>query len=227
MHSRMSWWTDESILWYERASKASDYHRRLTDEIERHIRKNESVLELGCGLGYEAELLSDDGFDIMALDKEPKVIEKARARTGKDIFLCCDASERGEKADVVLCVNYGHIEDAGDLKEIVEHATRKVIYVISRHSGHNQDTRADRTDLITGILEKEGLKYSKEELDLVFNQPLVSEEEARVFIRWTYLGKNENQYLRFLEKADNKDYPYVFKNRKNLVLFDIKKGESR
>ena len=140
----MSWWTDESILWYERASKASDYHRRLTDEIERHIRKDEGILELGCGLGYEAELLSDDGFDIMALDKEPKVIEKARARTGKDIFLCCDASERGEKADVVLCVNYGHIEDAGDLKEIVEHATRKVIYVISRHSGHNQDTRADR-----------------------------------------------------------------------------------
>ena len=73
----MSWWTDESILWYERASKASDYHRRLTDELERHIRKEESVLELGCGLGYEAELLSDDGYDIRAVDIEPVVIEKA------------------------------------------------------------------------------------------------------------------------------------------------------
>ena len=227
MHTRMSWWTEESIEWFIRASRDSDYHRRLTDELERHIRKDESVLELGCGLGYEAELLFGDGYDIRAVDIEPVVIEKARERTGKDIFRCCDASELRERSVVALCINYGHIEDASDLKEIVEHATRKVIYVISRHSGHNQDTRADRTDLITGILEKEGLKYSKEELDLVFNQPLVSEEEARVFIRWTYLGKNENQYLRFLEKADNKDYPYVFKNRKNLVLFDIEKGESR
>ena len=225
MHSRMTWWTDESILWYERASKASDYHRRLTDEIERHIRENESVLELGCGLGYEAELLSDDGYDIRAVDIEPVVIEKAIERTGKDIFRCCDASELRERSVVALCINYGHIEDASDLKEIVEHATRKVIYVISRHSGHNQDTRPDRTDLICSILEREGYSYTRSDLELDFSQPLRSEEEARSFIRWTYLGKNQNQYLGFLEKTYDKDYPYVFRNRKNLVLFDIETGE--
>ena len=52
-----------------------------------------------------------------------------------------------------------------------------------------------------------------------------SEEEAREFIRWTYFGKNEKQYLEFLEKTDDKDFPYVFRNRKNLVLFDIETGE--
>ena len=219
----MSWWTDESILWYERASKASDYHRRLTEEIERHISKNESIIELGCGLGYEAELLSDDGYDIRAFDREKIVIEKARLRTGKDIYCCCDASDISDKADVVLCINYGHIEDSDDLRAITDHAAKRVIYVISRHSGHNQDTRADRTDLITGILEKEYLRYSKEDLSIDFDQPLISEEEARSFIRWTYLGKNGNQYLRFLEKGDDEEYPFIFRNRKNLVLFTIEK----
>ena len=227
MHSRMSWWTDESILWYERASKVSDYHRRLTDEIERHIRENESVLELGCGLGYEAELLFGDGYDIRAVDIEPVVIEKARERTGKDIFRCCDASELRERSDVALCINYGHIEDASDLKAMADHSSKKLLYVISRHSGHNQDTRPDRTDLICSILEREGYSYTRSDLELDFSQPLRSEEEARLFISWTYLGKNQNQYLGFLEKTYDKDYPYVFRNRKNLVLFDIETGESR
>ena len=221
----MTWWTDESILWYERASKASDYHRRLTDEIERHIRENESVLELGCGLGYEAELLSGDGYDIRAVDIEPVVIEKARERTGKDIFLCCDASELRERFDVALCINYGHIEDASDLKAMADHSSKKLLYVISRHSGHNQDTRPDRTDLICSILEREGYSYTRSDLALDFSQPLRSEDEAKSFIRWTYLGKNQNQYLGFLEKTYDKDYPYVFRNRKNLVLFDIETGE--
>lgn len=221
----MTWWTEESILWYERASNAGNYHGKLTEAIKRHIREDESIIELGCGLGYEAELLSDAGFDILAYDKEKKVIDEARKRSGKDIFLCSDVSDIRIKADVVLCINYGHIESDADLKAIKDHALKRVIYVISRHSGHNQDTRPDRTDLITGILEKEGMRFSKEELCLDFSQPLGSEEEARSFIRWTYLGKNQNQYLGFLEKTYDNDYPYVFRNRKNLVLFDIETGD--
>ena len=222
MHSGVSWWTDQSIEWFERASSSCDYHRRLVNSIERHIRKTESILEAGCGLGYEAELLSDDGFSIRAFDKDERAINTAQKRTGKDIYYCADAVLVHEKADVVLCINYGHIECTADLEIIASHAEKKLIYIISRHSGHGQDTRPDRTEGICRILEDAGYSYEKEEIQLEFDQPLRSFEEAEDFISWTYLGKNKNEYLKFLERTEDPQYPFVFMNRKSLVLFDIK-----
>ena len=186
MHSGVSWWTDQSIEWFERASSSCDYHRRLVNSIERYISKEESILEIGCGLGYEAELLSDDGFSIRAFDKNEKVINTAQKRTGKDIYFRADAAKVQEKADVVLCINYGHIESTSDLPIITSHAKKMVIYIISRHSGHGQDTRPDRTEEICRILEDAGYSYEKEEIQLEFNQPLRSFEEAEDFISWTY-----------------------------------------
>ena len=222
MHSGMSWWTDQSIEWFERASSSCDYHRRLVNCIEDHIKKDESILEPGCGLGYEAELLSDDGFSIQAFDNEEKAIKAAQERTGKDIYFCSDAKQVQTKADTVLCINFGHIENTSDLKTIASHAKKKIIYIISRHSGHGQDTRPDRTEEICRILEDAGYSYEKEEIQLEFNQPLRSFEEAEDFIAWTYLGKNKNEYLRFLKGSEDPEYPFVFKNRKSLVLFEIK-----
>ena len=221
MHSRVSWWTDESIMWFARASGASDYHRILVQALERHLHSADSVIELGCGLGYEAQLLHHDGFDVTAYDREPRVISEAGRRSGLEIFRCADAADVRDKADVLLCINYGHIESPDDLRKLGTLARKKILYVISRHSGHGQDTRPDRTGQIGMILKESGVPFETEELRLDFNQPLVSMEEARRFIRWTYLGRNEDEYMKFVKESDDVTYPFVFINRKDLVLFDI------
>ena len=221
MHSRVSWWTDGSIGWFKRASAASDYHRQLTSAIERHLEKGYSVIELGCGLGYEAQILHDDGFHVTAFDKEIRVIEVARRRSGLDIFSCLDADDVQEKADVLLCINYGHMETAEDFRRLSAFAGKKIIYVISRHSGHGQDTRPDRTGQVEKILNDAGVPFVSENLSLDFNQPLVSIEEAREFVSWTYLRRNVDEYMKFVKETDDGTYPYLFINRKNLVLFDI------
>jgi hypothetical protein len=56
---------------------------------------------------------------------------------------------------------------------------------------------------------------------LEFNQPLVSMEEAHEFIGWTYLGKNTDAYLKYVVESDDGTYPFLFLNRKSLVLFFI------
>ena len=221
MHSRVSWWTDGSTGWFKRASAASGYHRNLVLAVEKHLEKGDSIIELGCGLGYEAELLHDDGFDVIAFDKESRVIDEAGSRSGLDIFRCADAADVNDRADVLLCINYGHMETAEDFRRLASFARKKIIYVISRHSGHGQDTRPDRTGQIEKILNEEGVPFVSEELQLDFNQPLVSMEEAREFIRWTYLGRNEDEYMKFVKETDDCTYPYLFMNRKNLVLFSI------
>lgn len=221
MYSRVSWWTDESIMWFARASGASDYHRILVQALERHLNYGDSVIELGCGLGYEAQLLHHDGFDVTAYDSDTRVISEAERRSGLEIFRCADAADVREKADVLLCINYGHIESPDDLRKLGTLARKKILYVISRHSGHGQDTRPDRTGQIGMILKESGVPFETEELRLDFNQPLVSMEEARRFIRWTYLGRSEDEYMKFVKESDDVTYPFVFINRKDLVLFDI------
>ncbi len=223
MHSRVSWWTEKSILWYERASSSSDFHQRLSDLIEPALSKDERILEAGCGLGYEAEILSIRGYDIRGYDKEPLVIEAAKARSSLDIFRCEDFYKSEESPDVLLCINFGHLDKPEDLESLLSQTRRKLVCIVSRHSGHGVRTRKDRSDLIESLLEGMGLEYEREDFTLSFDQPLVSLEEARDFIEWTYLGDRVEAYLDYVEKTEDKDFPFVFRNRKKMVKFLINK----
>ena len=221
MHPGMSWWTERSIGWFTRASAACDYHRQLVTAIEKHLRPDDRIVELGCGLGYETQILHDDGYDITAYDKAPEAIREAEKRTGLDIFHCSDADDVKDKADVLLCINFGHLETEDDFRRLSAHSSGRVVYVISRHNGHGQDTRPDRTEQVRSILDRCGVPFVEEELNLEFNQPLVSLEEAREFIGWTYLGKNLDGYLEYVVGTADCKYPFLFLNRKSLVLFSI------
>jgi len=221
MHPGMSWWTDRSIEWFKRASEACDYHRQLVSFVERYLRPGDRIVEFGCGLGYEAEILHDDGYYIRAYDKSPEAIREAEIRTGLDIYHCTDVDDVDDKADVLLCINFGHLETEDDFRRLASHSSGRIVHVISRHNGHNQDTRPDRTHQVEVILDRCGIPYEEEEITLDFNQPLVSMEEAREFIAWTYLGKNPDGYLEYVRKTDDGTYPFLFLNRKSLVLFSI------
>ena len=221
MHPGMNWWTDRSIGWFTRASAACDYHRQLVSVVEKHLRPGDRIVEFGCGLGYEAQILHGDGYDVTAYDKAPEAIREAERRTGLDIYRCADACDVRDKADVILCINFGHLETEDDFRVLAAHSSGRIVHVISRHNGHGQDTRPDRTQQVRSILGRCGVTYAEEEISLEFNQPLVSMEEARDFIEWTYLGKNGDAYMQYVEKQDDITYPFLFRNRKSLVLFSI------
>lgn len=227
MHPGMNWWTERSIGWFSRASAACDYHRNLVSAVEKYLLPGDRIVEFGCGLGYEAQILHDDGFDVTAYDKAPEAIREAEKRTGLDIYRCKDvyaadrSGNRNDRADVLLCINFGHLETEEDFRRLAAYSSGRIIYVISRHNGHGQDTRPDRTEQVRSVLAGCGVPFEEEEISLDFNQPLVSLEEARDFIAWTYLGKNGDGYLKYVVRTNDGNYPFLFLNRKSLVLFSI------
>lgn len=223
MHPRVGWWTDRSIEWFIRASEVSPYHRTLSDRIADLLFPCESVLEFGCGLGYEAELLHKKGFMVTALDNNADVIRLAVKRSGLDIFRCGDVNQTDASADALLCINYGHLCNESELSDLLSHASKRLIYVMSRHNGHGTDTRKDRTAIVRNLMKDSCLDFSESTLSLDFDQPLKSIDEAESFIAFTYLGKNAQAYLRFVEKTDDPVYPYVFRNRKELTIFVLDK----
>ena len=223
MHSRVGWWTDRSIEWFVRASEASSYHKVLSDKIADLLASCKSVLELGCGLGYEAELLQRKGFEVTAVDSNEDVIRLAKERSGLDIYSVADASKTDLSADALLCINYGHINSLDELLGLLCHAERRLIYVLSRHNGHKTDTRVDRTEIVRDLMKQSGFEFEEESLSLDFDQVLKSMDEARAFIDFTYLGKNTDAYLKYVEKTDDPAYPFVFRNRKELSIFVLDK----
>jgi len=80
------WWSDNKIDWYERAASFTDFHKRLAYKLSLIIPKNSSIIEIGCGLGYLAYELFSLGYDLSAYDIDSRIIERARSRTGLDIY---------------------------------------------------------------------------------------------------------------------------------------------
>ena len=54
MRTRVAWWDEERIIWYERAAKCCSFHKELSEIILKHIDISRSVNEIGCGLGHAA-----------------------------------------------------------------------------------------------------------------------------------------------------------------------------
>ena len=69
-----TWWDDERIRWYDKAAVQTEFHSLLAKEIEKHISKEERILELGAGLGYVSEILMNDGYDLTASDNDENAL---------------------------------------------------------------------------------------------------------------------------------------------------------
>ena len=218
MRSDVAWWTEKKIEYYERASHASSFHRTLASIIEKNIRKDDSIIELGAGLGYVTEFLYNSGHAIKAYDSCPNAVGFANKRAGFDLITLSDAYDIRDKADVVLMLFFGSIRDEKSLDYFMNLADKKVIYAISRHKGNPYSERKDRRDEIASLLNECKVKFSIIDTSLNFDQPL-KEEEVKEYFSISY----GNDRIPALEKNDDENYPLFFRNRKEISIFIIEK----
>ncbi len=220
------WWTEEKIEWYERASSLSDYHMRLASAVERYLEKDEDILEAGCGLGHVAALLSLN-HPVTAIDIDRNAVEHAAEREKRNIYRTRDWKECRERFSCVLSICFGHLERKENLETAFRNAERHVIYVFSLHSGQNSGLVSRRTmgrDDFTRFLLSSGYTCRSEELLLSFPQPLLSRDEARRFISLYYPEMKIEDYMAYVTESGNEKYPYILKNEKKMLLFDIRRG---
>ena len=222
MRTRVAWWDEERIIWYERAAKCCSFHKELSEIILKHIDISRSVNEIGCGLGHAAEILYKRGVDISASDRDPMVIKAARERSGLDIFSVHDAEEGIGPTPQLLMIFFGRLIDDGKLGRYLESAER-IIYILSEHSGQGIDTgRKGSMETERFLREYPGIDFSAEHFMIPFPQPLESINEARHFIGKSYGEDRIDALLPFVQPS-HKDYPLIFINNKKCTLFDIRR----
>ena len=216
------WWDEERIIWYKRAAEKTEFHCLLASEIEKYLNPDDTVLELGCGLGYISEILAQDGFAITATDSDAKAINEAVKRSGLSIFHTLDAKSTLPPSDVLLMIFFGRIEEENSLDHYLN-STGKLIYIISEHRGQSDGLRhkSGEPEKTTGYLSKRNdIMFRRIPFTADFSQPLRDMTDADRYLERMY-GSNAGKYRQFLQKTEN---GYTLPNRKHVSIFIIEKG---
>ena len=214
----MVWWTDEKIDYFNRAAKLTDFHRKLTDEIEKHISKDDNIIEYGAGLGYVTELIWKDGYRIKGIENDERAIESANERIGHPLLQKGDAYGDIEESDVILMVFFGRLKEDDNLNHFLG-KTKKLINVSGCHRGYALSKRKDCTKELPELLDDLSIPYETVDLEAEFNQPFKDMEEAKDWFLLTY-GSDE---IRGIRETGREDYPIEFVNRKHAVITVIDK----
>lgn len=105
-------WNNLADSWDARSIKMWDHGSRknIIRFMEKHLSKQDRVIDIGCGSGYGTYKLQQAGFQATGIDLSDKMIQLAKEQfTDKDItyFQCNmkELAEREERYDGALTVN--------------------------------------------------------------------------------------------------------------------------
>lgn len=142
----MDWDAERYEKWFatEEGRAALSAERRLLDSVvDQWPRRNQRVLEIGCGTGVFQQILFDDGFSVAGLDKSPAMIAAARKRLGPAAELYVGNGEALPFTDKEydFCVLWTVLEFCDDPGAVIAEAARVaakglVIGFLNRHSLH-------------------------------------------------------------------------------------------
>jgi SAM-dependent methyltransferase len=113
------------------------YDKNLEYILNEYNFKNMKVLELGCGLGYDANFLSEKKFKVTAIDISKKAIELAKSiHKNKSInFLCTDFNDlkANEKFDLVYIRGTTIMYEASTKNNGIENILIKIGNILNKN----------------------------------------------------------------------------------------------
>lgn len=188
-------WSKKTIDWYLRAGEHSQYPRLILEQILPRISPEHTVLDIGCGPGVYALALAPHVAQVLALDKDPGVLDN----------LACLADSRRlgniaclhyvwphaliEKADVIICaLGSGEIMSKDGLKAIFALIPQLVFLVAPGQylspfgwKRHRKRPATNAEDTLA-LLDRLNASYSAQAISLDFGQPVRDMAEAAEFL---------------------------------------------
>ena len=225
-------WTQESIAYMDDACCRTDFHRKLTAELQPYLRETDCVCDAGCGLGYLSLSLAPYVGAVTAVERDSQalaVLERELAfRHIKNVHPCCEDVfvHRPEKPyDAMVFCFFGSIE------EILAAAARccrgTVLAVVRndeshRFSGKHREPGRHSYETACRILAEKGICFTARTEAFYFDQPFRSLEAARRFFE--LYGGNEDWRSRLVETGDP-EFPWQLPSRREFGLITFQMGD--
>lgn len=225
-------WTQESIAYMDDACRRTDFHRKLTAELQPYLRETDCVCDAGCGLGYLSLSLAPyvgavtaverDGQALAVLEREVKARGIANVTAVQDDVL---AYRPDTRFDAMVFCFFGSIE------EILAAAARccrgTVLAVVrndARHrfSGKSRGPGRHSYDTACRILTEKGINFTTRTASFAFDQPFRSLEAARRFFE--LYGGSEDWRGRLVETGDP-EFPWRLPSRRDFGLIVFQAGD--
>ena len=238
LEEKMYEWTDDKMRWYQEACDypENDRNQILVELIIKELGKMHSICDIGCGIGTLSIALSKEAKHVIAIDQnsralaalndqiEQKGINNIEVMTGDYRRLL----PKGDLPDAaVLCM-------AGDLGESLPHllkwAREKIFFITSNTDYHcfkatQKEKAHESPEEIRSLIERQGLKYKEDVINIRFGQPLKNQDEAIRFMR-SYDKESDLENIKAhlaqkLIKTQNKDFPLYYPCDKSYRVFII------
>lgn len=227
-------WDENSSRRFLDASVYSGFHKALARKIIPYLYPDDTLCDIGCGLGRLDLELAPHVSEILAIDVSEYAVNTLKRdanRAGlKNISVRCgDAAELTSGFDVILLSLFGIYDTFGTLGL----CRRRFIRIVSasKKSGlyperHRREVK-DAVPLVQNELDAQGIEYKLELCSFEFGQPLRTWQDAASFVLSNAPEAGPGEIDIFLdeniERTGRGDFPYYLPYLKELGIFIIDK----
>lgn len=231
-------WDEQGIKWFLDASAYTGFHKSLAQKIIPHLEQGDTLCDAGCGLGRLDLELAPFVSNLTAVDINENAIEVLRRDAGRFGFCnlqadVCDASSLTGLFDIVLMSFFGQL----DTLDFLKLCRRKLIRIVSSNNNSNfypERYKCDAKETVPKVcdgLDALGVIYKLEYCSIEFGQPLLSMQDAEMYILRNAPGASAEEALEFLDEhiihTGRDDFPLFLPNLKELGIFVIDRSSSK
>jgi SAM-dependent methyltransferase len=218
-------WNDETIAWLDAAARYTKFYKILARRVREVLPVSPVLLEPGCGPGFFTRELAEFAGHITAVDNDERAAAELRHLGLKNVTVIC-ADAFGLRYD--RCYDAAVYCYYGGENEIIDAALGgkcgKVIAIGSVTDKHNFSLEGIRKRCFISLLDsldRRGIKYSLEKLDLDFSQPVRSFDEAVRFL--THYSRAERapekeEVEKRLKPLNDDHYPLCIPAHRNVGI---------
>ena len=231
-------WDRQTIGRFIDASSYTGFHKALAQKLVNYLEPEDTLLDVGCGLGRLDIEIAPYVSGITAVD----ISESAIRFLKRDIVLSGLRNlhvRRGEvsdvegRFDVIVLSFFGR----PDISEFLERCNRRIIRIVSagKKSGLYPEQRRRKAKIDVTVIQNEllahGINHSMELCSFEFGQPLRTRRDAELFVLSNAPESEPEEINDFLSKniehTGREDFPFYLPYRKELGIFIIDKNRDQ
>ena len=149
----------EFAKYYDKFYQNKNYEKEV-DFLMHFINAGDKIIDIGCGTGIHASLISKKGFDIDALDLNKEMLDIAKKRLNSSLYLQNVLNINIDKQyDIIISMFavINHLKDTSELKKCLSNMKKILKYngtiIIDLHNPQSSGNKVDCFDNITRTME--------------------------------------------------------------------------